>query len=141
MCHQALNNPTNWIITTKDVALVVLSATAILFGYIQHKRAIRAEWIKGLRAEVAKLICTASRIHVSEVDFRKETTESISMITLYLKDSNKLHDKLFTHVKNLEVLWLDHRNGKRRDENIEEYVKKVTRATRVVLKVEQKKWF
>ncbi len=138
---QNSSNPLAWIATVKDVALVVLSATAILFGYIQSKRSIRTEWIKGLRQEIAKFISTASRISVSEVEFRRESTESIALINLFLSDENKLHNELFTNIKALEVLWLAHRLGQRKDEHIENFVQKVDISAKAVLKAEGKKIF
>lgn len=139
--NEPINTSINWITTAKDIAIVVLSGTAILFGYIQHRRLIRAEWTKGLRIEIAKLISTASRIHVSEVVFRKESTESIGLITLYLSDEDKLQNKLMTQIKALETLWLDHRNGQRRDEDILEFVNNVNQSAKAVFKAEQKKIF
>jgi len=139
--NNPVNSSINWVTTAKDIALVVLSATAILFGYIQHRRLIRAEWIKGLRTEIAKFISTASRIHVSEVEFRKESTESIGMITLFLDEDYQLHSKLLTDIKALETLWLDHRFGRRREENILDFVANVNSSAKAVIKVEQKKLF
>lgn len=139
--HNTFSSSSNGLSIAKDIALVVLSATAIIFGYIQHRRLVRSEWIKGLRTEIAKLNSVASRISVNEVDFRKETTESIGMITLFLDEDNQLHSTLLSDIKSLETLWLDHRFGRRREENILDFVSNVNSSAKAVIKVEQKKFF
>ena len=142
MCCQLINltnSPIDWISTVKDIALVILSGTAVVFGYIQHRRSIRAEWVKVLRIEIAKLISTSIRIGVSEVDFRKETSESVSLINLYLNENNAIQETLLKQVDELVKLWLAQRQGQRQDEKIIDLGDKVIRTTKTIIKIEQSK--
>lgn len=130
-----------WIATAKDIALIILSFTAIMFGYIQSQKAIRTEWIKYLRIEIAKLISTSTRTSVSLNDFNKETSESVSLINLYLDDNNVLHNKLLHQINALIDLWLAHHSGSRKNEKIDEYINNVNQTTKSIIKTEQQKLF
>lgn len=99
-CTEQIPQTVDWISTTKDIILIILSAIAIFSSYLQFKQSKRKEWIKDFRSIIAKFISTATtQIDKNEKDYSKEIIEQFSLITLYLEDKNSLHLKLIDDLK------------------------------------------
>lgn len=130
----------NWITSAKDIALVVLSATAIIAGYLQSRKNRKAEWAKEVRLEVAKILATSTGKYVSESEFIKQLTESVCMLGLYLDDNNNMHTQLTAAVEKLINLWMAQRKGERRNEDIHVVADEVRIIAKNVIKSELKKF-
>ena len=130
---------TNWIATTKDIALVILSGTAIIAGYIQSRKNRRAEWVKDFRIEMAKILAIGARPNVSEVEFSKFTIEHFSLISLYVDHNNDLHNQLLDEINDLVTTWGENRKGQKTKKEVNDVVVKITQTVKLIIDAEYRK--
>jgi hypothetical protein len=140
MCSEIpIESSINWITTTKDIALVILSATAILAGFIQSRNNRRAEWVNDFRQEMAKLLAIAARANVSENEFSQKIVEHFSLISLYINHENKSHIELLEEINVLVITWNEYKTGKKRKDEVNDVVSKITLMVTALIDAENKK--
>ena len=129
----------NWITTTKDIALVILSALAIMTGFLQSRKNRRLEWIKDFRSEIAKLLSLAAALEIDKEEFNKNALQHFSLITLYVDHNDKLHGQLLKEINILLDVRRKMRNNEETSVELSDILVQITKTAKLIMNTEKNK--